>query len=200
MCPVFSIPLLSARRSHSIPIFFFLLFATCEVSHADVPKTTPTPCVLTDAETAALSGDASVDVHAVHNFSKAINGLLKAEKFEQLDCIADLARSHKETFPGGMWKLHAVYSGLEKPLLHPTEEDWKTHIELLQRWVSARPESITARVALAESYVNYGEDARGPGFADTVSDSGWKLLAERTAKASQILLEASTLSSKCPEW
>jgi len=73
-------------------------------------------------------------------------------------------------------------------------------MELLQRWVSSTPESITARVALAEAYVSYGEDARGPGFADTVSKSGWKLLAERTGKARQILERASTLSTKDPEW
>ena len=71
---------------------------------------------------------------------------------------------------------------------------------MLQRWASARPESITARVALAKSYVNYGEDARGSGFADTVSESGWKLLAERTTKAKLILDEASKLSTKDPEW
>lgn len=111
-----------------------------------------------------------------------------------------MARSRKETFAGGMWKIHAIYSGLATPPLHPTEEDWKTHMALLQRWMSAKPESITAHIALAESYVNYGADARGHGFADTVSESGWKLLAERTAKAKQILDEASALPAKDPEW
>jgi hypothetical protein len=174
--------------------------AVCGFGSAEVPIAKLSTCVLTDAETAGLSGDASTDIHAVSDYSKTITGLLESGKFEQLDCLADSARSRKERFPGGMWKIHAVYSGLEKPPRHATEEDWSTHLELLQRWVSTRPESITARVALAESYVNYGEDARGSGFADTVSESGWKLLAERTARAKQILEEASTLSTKCPEW
>ena len=196
----FPIPLPTPLRPHSIPAFFLLLTALCGFANADVPKGKASPCALTDAEAAALSGDASTDIHAMSNYSKTVYGLLHAGEFRKLDCLADSVRSRKETFPGGMWKIHSVYSGLERPPLHATEEDWNTHLELLQRWASTRPESITARVALAESYVNYGEDARGPGFADTVSESGWKLLAERTAKAKQILEEASGLSTKCPEW
>jgi len=188
------------RLSHSIPMLLLLLVAVCAFSSADVPKAKPSPCTLAAAETAGLSGDASIDVHAVTNFSKTVYSLLEAGKFEQLDCLADSVRTDKERFPGGMWKIHAIYIGLAKPPLHPTQEDWDTHLGLLQRWVSTTPDSITARVALAESNVHYGEDARGTGFADTVSESGWRLLAERAAKAKQILEEASTLSAKDPEW
>jgi len=199
-CSGSSIPFLNLRHSHSIPIFLLLLMVVCGFAFAQVPNAKLSSCLLTDTEAAGLSGDTSIDIHAVSNYSKAITDLLKAEKFEQLDCLADSARSHKETFPGGMWKIHAIYSGLEKPPLHATQEDWDIHMESLQRWVSTRPESTTARIALAESYVSYGWDARGSGFADTVSESGWKLLAERTAKAKQVLEQASVLSAKDPEW
>lgn len=197
---VSSIPLRNPGHSHSIPMFLLLLISACGFASADVPKAKPSPCALTDAEAAGLGGDAGTDAHAVTNYIKTISGLLKAGKFQQLDCLADAARSHKEMFPGGMWKIHIIYGGLDKPPLHATQEDWDVHMELLRRWVSSRPESITARVALAESYVNYGENARGPGFAGTVSESGWKLLAERTGNARQILEQASTLSTKDPEW
>jgi hypothetical protein len=65
---------------------------------------------------------------------------------------------------------------------------------------NARPQSVTARVALARAYLNYAYDARGEGNAGTVSDSGWKLFAERTAEGKRILDEASALPTKCPEW
>ena len=199
-CSVFSKSSPTPRRCHSIPVFFLLLIAACGLATADVAKAKPSPCALTDAEVAGLSGDASTDIHAVSDYSKTVNDLLKAGKFRKLDCLADSVRSRKETFPGGMWKIHTIYSGLAKPPLHATQEDWNRHIKLLQLWVSSRPRSITARVALAESYVNYGADARGMGLADTVSESGWKLLKERTAKAKRILERASTLSAKDPEW
>jgi hypothetical protein len=121
-------------RSHSIAMsIFFLLIAACGFASAEIPKAKPSPCALTDAETAGLNGDASIDIHAVSNFSKTTYSLLQAGEFEQLDCIADSARSHKETFQGGMWKIHAVYSGLEKPPLHPTQEDWDIHMQLVRK-------------------------------------------------------------------
>jgi hypothetical protein len=166
--------------------------AHAEVLHA--------PCGLTSRQASGLNGDAGVDVQAVDVYTKTMYSLLKAEEFEKLDCLADAARAHKERFPGGMWKLHAIYNALETPPLHPTQEDWTSHIDLLQRWVATRPASITARVALAEAYRNYGWDARGSGTSETVSKSGWKLFEERNAKAREILQQADKMSTKCPEW
>jgi len=196
----FSIASRNSCRFHSIPVLLLMLIAGCGFASADAPKTKTSPCALTEAETAGLNGDAGTDVHAVSDYSKTVYALFKTGKFDQLDCIADSARSSKATFFGGMWKIHAIYSGLEKPPLHATQEDWMTHIKLLQLWVSMRPHSISARIALAESYFNFGADARGAGMADTVSESGWKLFKERTTKAKQILEQVSTLSAKDPEW
>jgi hypothetical protein len=41
--------------------------------------------------------------------------LLGEEKFEELDCLADTARSGKTRFPGGSWKLRNIYIGLDSP-------------------------------------------------------------------------------------
>jgi hypothetical protein len=157
-------------------------------------------CGLTTSEMAGLSGDTSTDVHAGSDYYNTAYGLLKAGELDQLDCLADSVRSGKERFAGGMWKIHMIYIGLARPPLHATPEDWNTHMELLQRWLAAKPESITAHIALAESYVNWGANARGDGSSDTVSESGWRLLAEREAKAKQILDQASALPTKDPEW
>jgi len=186
------------RLCHPIPALLTLLILVCGIASAESPIARLS-CGLSDTESTGLSGDASINIHAVSDYIKTINMMLNAGEFDRLDCLANSARSSKERFPGGMWKLHAIYSGLAQPLRHATEDDWHTHMDLLQRWLSSKPESITARVALAEAYVNYGEDARGSGFADTVSESGWKLLAERTAKAKEIL-DASTQLTKDPEW
>jgi hypothetical protein len=129
--------------------------------------------------------------------------MLKEEKFGELDRVADHSRAAKERFPGGMWKLHELYKGLYEPVpypVHPTQEDWDALLQELQKWVTARPESVTARVALAWAYIGYAGDARGDGYANTVSESGWKLFRVRTADAKRILEEASALPTKCPEW
>jgi len=83
---------------------------------------------------------------------------------------------------------------------HATEINGQNHIERLKRWVKAKQQSITARIALAEAYGNYAWDARGTGTSDTVSETGWGLLNERLEKAKETLDEAATLDAKCPEW
>jgi hypothetical protein len=180
-----------------------LLLAANGLALATDQKSSSNPCNLNPAEAAGLNGDFSTQVHATNDYMATIARLLKQEKFEELDCLADRARSNKERFPGGAWKLHQLYVGLAEAVPYPqhaTEEDWKTTLTPLHAWVDARPQSVTARVALARAYLNYAYDARGEGNAGTVSDGGWKLLAERTAEARRILMEASTLPTKCPEW
>jgi hypothetical protein len=163
-------------------------------------KEKPETCAIAAAYHAGLNADDSTEVGAVGTYKNAVGRLLEEEKFKELDCIADTARSSKERFSGGMWKLHILYAGLEMPLLHPTQQDWQAHLNRLKRWVSRNPDSITARVALAGSYVQFGWDARGDGYANTVSASGWKLFGERVAEAKRILEKASALPIKCPEW
>jgi len=144
----------------------------------------------------------SADVHAVKAYEEWIAELLKQQRFEDLDCVANSARVGKLRFPGGAWKLHSIYAGLAEPEpgKHATEEDWKNHFTVLEHWVAARPDSITARVALADSYAEYAWAARGDGYSDTVTDNGWKLMGERLEKAKSLLDEATTLTTKCPEW
>jgi hypothetical protein len=159
------------------------------------PSASP-PCGFSDAEF-----DTTTDVRALEEYRDAIAQLLKQEKFAELDCLADATRTGKTRFPGGAWKLRNIYGGLETPRPgHPTEEDWRQHLDLVERWMSRNPHSITATIALSESYTNYGWSARGDGFADSVSESGWKLLGERLAKAKAILDEHAALATKCPEW
>jgi hypothetical protein len=127
---------------------------------------------------------------------------LLEKNFSQLDRAAREARTGKERFPGGVWKLYMFYQGLGTPTLgdQATDADWSYHIGVLKEWALARPDSAAARVALAETYINYSDKARGTGYANTVSETGWKLNAERTEQAASILVEAARLTEKCPFW
>jgi hypothetical protein len=126
--------------------------------------------------------------------------LLLQENFDALDCIANEARSEKTRLSGGIWKLHTIYAAVERPEGHLTEADWEEHLSHLDKWAAARPDSITARVALAGAYVSYAWDARGEGYSNTVTDSGWNLFNQRLSKARSILADAWNLSPRCPEW
>ena len=191
------------RTVIKINILMLSALAWSGLSSAAEQNANSTHCNISETNAAGLNGDLSVDIHALHNFMDTAARILKEEKFVELDCLADHARSGKERLPGGLWKIHALYQGLRQPVpypVHATQEDWTHLLQRLHRWVKARPESITARVALALACLDYAHDARGSGYANTVSESGWKLFEERTAEARRILKEAWRLPSKCPEW
>ncbi|HET7892182.1 MAG TPA: hypothetical protein VFL34_11675 [Candidatus Sulfotelmatobacter sp.] len=186
-------------------LFVVVIFALAsQLAVAADQKLAPNPCKLEDAEIEGLDHDLSVDVLATKEYANTIANMLRREQFEKIDCVADQVRSTKERFSGGTWKIHELYRGLFEPVQYPathaTQEDWKQLFRQLELWQTQRPKSITARVALAHAYINYAYDARGDGFAQTVSDSGWKLFEERIAKARLILEKATALPVTCPEW
>jgi len=166
------------------------------------PVATP-PVVAADAKIKPdLHPDFINDLHAADRYEAAIRELALQEKFEALDQIANEARSTRATFPGSFWKIHLIYAALKEPAggMQASEADWTQQLGHLQHWKEQKPDSITARVALAWFYNSYGWKARGTGYADSVTQEGWGLLEERAHMARKILEEASTLPAKCPEW
>lgn len=143
------------------------------------------------------------NLHFLDHYKQGIRALLEQEKFETLDQMADPARSSKTRLPGGFWVLHNIYVALSEPAVgtfKATESDFTTLIARLQHWVEQQPDSVTARIALAEAYIQYASNARGGGYADSVSQDGWRLNRERTETAANILMDAAKLPTKCPEW
>src|SRR5215471_3579320 len=97
-------------------------------------------CNVSEADAAGLNGDLRVDMHALQAFDETAARILKEERFAELDCLADHARSGKERLPGGLWKIHLLYAGLSQPVpypMHPTQEDWTNLLQRLQKWVKA---------------------------------------------------------------
>lgn len=86
---------------------------------------------------------------------------LVEEEFDELDRMATEYRSEKSRFPGGDWKLRQFYGALDAPQL--TDKDSVDHIAHLEHWMQERPQSITARVALATSLHRWAWVARGDG-------------------------------------
>ena len=131
-----------------------------------------------------------------------IQALLDRRDFAGLDEAAESDRSSRTRVKGGPWKLYVLYDVVSSPSggKQAKDTDWTERLMLLKNWAASRPGSITARVALAECYYNYGWVARGGGYADTVGDDNWKLFETRLDQASQILLEAGKLTAQCPHW
>lgn len=123
--------------------------------------------------------------------------MLAAGQFDRLEEMARGYRGSKEMFPDGTWKLGEIYYGLEPDDAAP-ERAWQTAIATLERWMKARPESMTARVALANVMVAYGWRARGTGFRDSVSQEDFHLFTQRVWRAKELIEGAATLKEQCP--
>jgi tetratricopeptide (TPR) repeat protein len=131
-----------------------------------------------------------------------VRRLVLREQFAALDEMADALRSSKARVPGGGWKLSRFYDAVNRipSGIESTDRDWQRQFAFFQRWISARPKSITARVALADAYISYAWEARGDGYANTVTQQGWRVFGERMQQAQKALLAGAELPSKCPRW
>src|SRR5258707_8326960 len=145
---------------------------------------------------------ASEDQSNEDQYKREMQELLSQKKFTALDKAAQEARSTKARFPGGIWKLYAFYDAVTSPSVadSASEAEWTAHIGTVKNWVAAQPQSITARVTLSQAYFNWGWNARGKGFADTVTQRGASLMDERVEQARITLMGAAGLPEKCPYW
>jgi hypothetical protein len=124
-------------------------------------------------------------------------GYFEAKNFDKIDDLASQYRASKASTCSGVWKLESVYEGVT-PHQTDSEETWNKALSTLHEWVEAKPNSITPRVALANTLVSYAWKARGSGYADSVSNTGWELLKQRLTEAVNVLNEAKNLKEKCP--
>src|ERR1700761_2390031 len=156
-----------------------------------------TPLALAQANPPLLP-EASSDAPTDLTWAQQLEAKLVAEKFDDLDQIADHLRRDKVRLKGGDWKLVAFYKVLDRPLLD--DKDSVDHLEHLRHWMTARPESITARIALARSLHRWAWVARGNGLADTVTAEGWKLFNERSQESQLVLEGSEKLGQMDPQW
>jgi hypothetical protein len=123
--------------------------------------------------------------------------LFAAKSYDDLEKFAHQYRSSRDIYPDGMSKLREVYTGIS-PGEGATEADWKSHLDRLHTWIGTKTNSITARMALADALISYAWKARGSGYANTVTQDGWKLMGKRLAESVQAVKDAATLPEQCP--
>jgi Domain of unknown function (DUF4034) len=141
------------------------------------------------------------DSQPARNFQVQVRTLFNQENFAQLDEIAETARSPKQRFLGGGWRLKTFYNALRGPgSLTSTDDVWNAHIERLERWIAESPNSSAPRVALAGAYIRFAWKARGNGMGSTVTADGWRLFSERVQKARDTLNDAKAIAASDPQW
>jgi Domain of unknown function (DUF4034) len=130
--------------------------------------------------------------------AQEIQGYLVAEQFDKLDQMADRYRRMRLRAQGGEWKLRQFYATLDRP--QATDAEAEAYLVHFEHWMTAKPNSITAPVAMAASLQRWAWAARGSGYVNTVTPQGWKLFGERMDRADKLLEGAAKLEPMCPEW
>jgi tetratricopeptide (TPR) repeat protein len=122
---------------------------------------------------------------------------LADRNFADLDAYAEKLISEATITPSGHWTVDLYFEGLNS--LEPQEFKpvWEKRIDTLKDWQKANPQSAAAPVALANCLTSYAWKARGTGWADSVTEEGWRLFRDRLQQASEVLTQTKR---KIPCW
>lgn len=123
--------------------------------------------------------------------------LWSAEDYVGLDKLAKQLRVSPDENVRGEWKVHELYDAITSPAEH---SDAKFHklVERCAAWSAKMPAAVTPHVIAAIAWRDYAWKARGSGWANSVTEEGWKLFRERLEKAQAEVDAAMKCTERCP--
>ena len=123
--------------------------------------------------------------------------LFVKEQFDDLERLIADWNNPENRAANGKWKLASYPDALAMRFSSGT---WEADYQIITHWRQTYPQSAAAAIAEATYWENYAWNARGSGFADSVSQEGWKLFGERIHKSEAVLLNSESYASGNPEW
>ena len=80
------------------------------------------------------------------------------------------------------------------------ERDWSKSLARVEYLKKKFPNEAFAAMAEARYWSAYAWDARGGGYASSISDDGRKLFRERLEKSERVLLDTKPYAAQLPDW
>ena len=130
-------------------------------------------------------------------FADAIGREVFFGHYEPVDEMLTYYAANKERIADGRWKLSFVRAGIALAVSHP---NWEIAFARIEDWKKRSPNSVAAVFYEYAYWHQYAWDARGGGYANTVTPEGWKLYYERLRKAESVLVASKAYASANPEW
>jgi hypothetical protein len=109
--------------------------------------------------------------------------------WQQVEATLEGFRSERKQRPQALDDLESWYNFLADPWF-TASDDIPQHLAKMEAWRKEVPDSTTPLVVSARAHIKHAWEARGGGFAGTVTPEGWQLFHERIAAAKQLLEEA----------
>ncbi|MCW2285634.1 hypothetical protein M2323_003549 [Rhodoblastus acidophilus] len=123
--------------------------------------------------------------------------LFEREQFDDLDRLFDDWNQPNQRSANGGLKLLTYHTSLSRRF---SAAYWEKDGRILRHWRDAKPKSAAAAVTEAIYWRVYAWNARGGGYANTVSPEGWRLFRDRMAKAEAVLRESKAYAANNPVW
>ncbi len=125
---------------------------------------------------------------------QATKSLLLEGKYEELTETAKRYREGEKSADGN-WKLEYFYAGFGDG---KDATEWEKIFAALEEWAEREKEDPAPIIAQGEANWSFGKQARGSGFADSVTPEGWKILRERMQKGRELLKSEEERCRTCP--
>ncbi|MBX7229188.1 MAG: hypothetical protein K1X48_06250 [Burkholderiaceae bacterium] len=127
-----------------------------------------------------------------------LQGMWNQREFDKIEKDFQAWCSSTERFPDGQWKLIAFEYSFN--LMFKTWKKWDDDRKRFEEWKVKNPTSAASALIEAIFWRTYAWNARGGGYASTVSKEGWELFRERMEKAKTVLTNSKNQAKSCPLW
>jgi hypothetical protein len=97
----------------------------------------------------------------------------------------------------GKWRLDGLISLFE---LTGVQGKWESIYSKILEWKKHSPGKPGPAIVESLYWYSYAWHARGGGYANEVSETGWELFNERLAKTEKVLLDSKSYASDNPLW
>ena len=124
-----------------------------------------------------------------------IRGWLAGKDYAAIEAEAGRLRTGAVRLESSAWGLAVFHMGIRGA--GNGREDALREIE---EWMKKEPKSVTAMVSWVDTMTSWAWDARGGGYADTVTEEGGKLFAERLGKAEKFIQQHPEMEGSAMGW
>ena len=135
---------------------------------------------------------------AMYAVSWAAEQHFSRSQYDELDeMFAELSDSDQR-LDDGRWPIAGFTSGITDFI--SSHKDWDWMEANIAAWKIRNRRSIAAAIVEAQYWITYAWDARGEGFANTVTPEGWELFRGRLDIARSVLDSSKSYASVSPLW
>lgn len=138
------------------------------------------------------------DLNGVSLLSDLVTDLYRENKIEDLDRLLRDWSASSERVADGRPKLVIFENSLQAQFNNVS--DWSREGQWIEDWKRQYPKSPAIAFIDTEYWIQYAWNARGFGYAGTVTPEGWRLYFERLKKAEDILIDARPYAESNPTW